>query len=113
MFPIPCILMHKYLFSCSTLFAYKLMIILFLLKSFFLLFSSFPLFLLSLNHKHEISITRYAREQAIALYDMSNDAIILISYHYGAQVFAKPGNTRIASLNRYEGIRKDGGAIKM
>ena len=37
----------------------------------------------------------------------------MISYNYGAQVFMKPGNTRIASLNRYEGIRKDGGAIKM
>ena len=37
----------------------------------------------------------------------------MISYHYGAQVFAKPDNTRIASLNGYEGIRKDGGAIKM
>ena len=33
----------------------------------------------------------------------------MISYHYGAQVFTKPGNTRIASLNGYEGIRKDGG----
>ena len=47
----------------------------------------------------------------MAQYDISNDATI--SYHYGAQVFAKPGDTRIASLNKYEGMRKDGGAIKM
>jgi hypothetical protein len=31
---------------------------------------------------------------------------MMICYHYGAQVFAKPGNTRQARLNRYEVIAK-------
>ena len=30
----------------------------------------------------------------------------MICYHYGAQVFAKPDNTRITRLNRYEVIAK-------
>ena len=56
-------------------FAYNLWIFLSWLEV-FLFFSSFPLCLLSLTHIHETSITRYAQGQAIALYDISNDATL-------------------------------------